>query len=121
MARICSGRSLSHKKGQNNAVYSNRDGPRDSHYASEKEKGKYHDIACKWKLEHNAEELITKQKTLREPTCGHQEGGMVAEGWPGGLGLLCTGWTNSMVLPKGAGNCILHPVINRNRKKTTRL
>ena len=83
MACICSGRSLSHKKGQNNAVYSNRDGPRDSHYASEKEKGKYHDIACKWKLEHNAEELITKQKTLREPTCGHQEGGMVAEGWPG--------------------------------------
>lgn len=120
MARICSGRSLSHKKGQNNAVYSNRDGPRDSHYASEKEKGKYHDIACKWKLEHNAEELITKQK--------HSENRLVVtkrEGWwpkDGlGLGLLCTGWTNSMVLPKGAGNCILHPVINRNRKKTTRL
>lgn len=76
MACICSGRSLSHKKGQNNAVYSNRDGPRDSHYASEKEKGKYHDIACKWKLEHNAEELITKQK--------HSENRLVVtkrEGW----------------------------------------
>ena len=41
----------------------------------------------------------------------------MAEGWPGGLGLLCTGWTNSTVLPKDTGNCILHPVINRDRKK----
>ena len=76
MARICSGRSLSHKKGQNNAVYSNRDGPRDSFYASQKEKGKYHDVTCKWKLKHNAEELITKQK--------HSENRLVVakrEGW----------------------------------------
>ena len=76
VARICSGRSLSHKKGQNNAVYSNRDGPRDSFYASQKEKGKYHDVTCKWKLKHNAEELITKQK--------HSENRLVVakrEGW----------------------------------------
>ena len=76
VARICSGRSLSHKKGQNNAVYSNRDGPRDSFYASQKEKGKYHDVTCKWKLKHNVEEHITKQK--------HSENRLVVakrEGW----------------------------------------
>ena len=41
-------------------------------------------------------QMDSQRTDLRSPG-----GGMVAEGWPGSLGLLYTGWTNSKVLLKG--------------------
>ena len=72
VAQVYNG-TLSHQKQQNNAMFSNRNGPRDYYTKwSQKEKDKYH----MWNLEYDTNELIYKIETNshREQACGCQVG-----------------------------------------------
>ena len=63
MVHIYSGILLSHKKEQNNAIYSNMDGTRDCHTEwskSDRERWILYDIAYMWNLKKGTNELIYK-------------------------------------------------------------
>ena len=63
VVHIYSGILLSHKKEQNNAIYSNMDGTRDCHTEwskSDRERWILYDIAYMWNLKKGTNELIYK-------------------------------------------------------------
>ena len=80
MVHIHNGILLSHEKEQNNAIYSNMDGTRDSHTKwrkSERERQIPYDIIYIWNLIYSTNKPFHRKEThgLGEQTRGCQEGG----------------------------------------------
>ena len=115
MVHILSGILLGHKKEQNNAIYSNMDGTRDSHpewSKSERERQIPYDITYIWNLTCGTNESFHKKENHGhgENTRGCQRGeggrGMYWEFGVNGWNLLPLEWISNEILLCNTGNYV---------------
>ena len=108
VVHIYDGILLSHKKEQNNAIWSNMYGPRDYHTKwskSERERQILYDITYMWNIKYDTDELIYETETDLWLPRGRRGGGR--KDWEFGISrykLFYIEWINNEVLLYSTGN-----------------